>query len=607
MITSNLRKRANFRIAAALLFAACSLFVIFSPRTSAEDGFGLPTIEVFSVKFSLSTDKIREGDQFAVIAEFNLPAKGDIYKDSISFAWTELGGARMLRVDYPPSKSLPDPAKPGATREAFEGKFAVKQVFETTGKAGESIHIRGKFNYQGCIGDQCYFPETRDVEFPVIKIEALLSGEKPVVIEAPAQSSTSQPENEGGGIFKGGKFRWFDLFLAFGFGVLVSFTPCVLPMTPVTSGIILSYSKPGKLNALVSSLIYVFGISIVFGILGAIIGMVGGAAQVAFNSVYVRGAIAVVFVALALSMFGLYEIKLPNALTSKAQELGGKTRKNFLGLFALGMVSAFVLSPCVAGPAAFILIWIATTGDFLLGFLMMFLLAWGMGVLLILAGTFTSLVPRSGPWMDKVKAIFGIIMLLAALYFIWPYIPHSVFFFGIAGVAVLGSVLLKCWAKMLPGSGAGPRVWRGVGFALVLVGLLFAASGVLLFFNYDLLGVKTDSIFTTGGKKAVEEALSSGKPVVVDYWADWCVSCRQMDVTVFKDRRIREEMNRFVAIRVDLSTAEPDEKELMKEQGVPALPRLVIFDSQGKMVQNLSEGDFGGSADRLLEILKQVK
>ena len=590
------------------LAAAVAVFIL-QARVTAEDGESpsLVGMVYFPAKISLSTEKVREGDQFAAIAEFKLGEGADLYKDATYFKWTELKGVKEVRVDYPKGIMVPDAEHEGQQTVAFTGEFAIKQVFQVTGKAGEQVVVKGVLHDRGCVGNSCYMPETQAVEFPAMTIEELPAGAQATVIEAPAESGTgvAAPEKEEGGIFKGGKFRWFDLCLAFGFGVLISFTPCVLPMTPITSGIILSYSKPGRLSAFFSSLIYVFGIAVVFGILGAIMGMVGGAAQTAFNSIYVRGIVAAIFLALALSMFGLYEIKVPGSITTKAQALGGKTRKNLAGLFLLGMISAFVLSPCVAGPTAFILIWIATTGDYLLGFLMMFLMAWGMGLLLIAAGTFTSLVPRSGPWMDKVKVIFGMVMLWGALYFIWPYVSNQVFLFGIGGVCISGSILLGCWKKIA--EGGGTLGWRLAGVFLVLAALFLILCGALIYLGTDLLGVEGARVFTPGSTKEVEQALAEHKVVVVDYWATWCLSCKELDKTVFKDARIREEMKRFAAIRVDLSESSKEKEALMKKHKVPALPRIVIFDSKGEEVYNLSEDDFGKSADRLLEILKKVK
>jgi len=615
MITSNLRKRANVRTAAVLLFAACSIFVIAFPRTSAEDGMGLPAIERFKVSIPPPPNEVRSGDYFEVVAEFDLPEGLHVYRDTTYFEWTEKQGANVVGTVYPVAKPLADPS--GKTTDVLEGKFAVRQVLQATGKASDRIVLKGKLNIQGCDQSQCYPPETRDINFTLKTLEAAPGVQAPPVISEsrPSRGSAvdvrygSPPQKKEGGIFsQGGEFRWFDIILAFLFGILVSFTPCVLPMTPITSGIILAYAKPGKFNAFVASVIYVFAISIVFGVLGVIVGMAGGPVQSVLNSWYARGFIALIFLALALSMFGLFEIGLPSSVTSRAQALGGKTRKNVAGLFLFGIISAFIISPCVAGPTAFILLWIASKGDVLLGFLMMFVMAWGMGLLLIAAGTFTGLIPRSGPWMLYVKTAFGLIMLWAAVYFISPFLPDGVYYLGVGLLLIIGSVFMGGWDALTVESGFGARFRRALGLLMVFLGLFIGLGGLIkvtgLIYNYrqTTQSPAVSDPFTNGTKEDLDAALSSGQPVVLDFSASWCTLCKELEDYTFSDARVVEELKRFKAIRVDFDK----ETELVKRYNVPGPPRVAIFGSDGKERADLSFNGFK-SADELLEILKRVK
>jgi len=288
--------------------------------------------------------------------------------------------------------------------------------------------------------------------------------------------------------------------------------------------------------------------------------------------------------------------------------LGGKTRKNIVGLFLFGIVSAFIISPCVAGPTAFILLWIASKGDVLLGFLMMFVMAWGMGALLILAGTFTGLIPRSGAWMLYVKTAFGIIMLGAAMYFISPFLPDGAYYLGLGLLLIVGSVFMGGWDALTVESGFGARFRRALGLVMVFLGLFLGLGGLIrvtgLIYNYRQTAQSpaVADPFTSGTKADLDAALASGRPVVLDFSASWCTLCKELDDYTFSDSRVIGELKRFKAIRVDFDK----EAELVKRYNVPGPPRVVIFGADGKERTDLSFNGFK-SADEFLEILKQVK
>jgi thiol:disulfide interchange protein DsbD len=350
----------------------------------------------------------------------------------------------------------------------------------------------------------------------------------------------------------------------------------------------------------------VLGLSVVFAVVGCVIAFVGGSVQSVINSIYVRAFIALIFVALSLSMFGLYQIGLPSSVTTKMQDLGQKTRKNLIGLFALGMLSALIVSPCGGPIILAVLVRIGEIGSISIGFLMMILLAWGMGLLLVAAGTFPNLVPRSGMWMEKVKVIFGFLLLWGALYYISPYIAEGVYYIGIALLAVFGSVFLGCWDGITAESGLAQRILRAVGILLILMAIFFGFQGVAELTGAGFTGSqsaaeKVDPL-TNGDEANVAAAIGAGKPVLLDFWAKWCAYCNDLDKYTYSDPRVVAELARFRAFRIDFDK----QHALNDKYAVKLPPKVVIIDSDGKIREDLSFTGFK-NADELLAILKQVK
>jgi thiol:disulfide interchange protein DsbD len=239
---------------------------------------------------------------------------------------------------------------------------------------------------------------------------------------------------------------------------------------------------------------------------------------------------------------------------------------------------------------------------------MMFLMAWGMGLLLILAGTFTGVIPRSGMWMNYVKTAFGVIMLWGALYFFSPFMPDGVYHLAVGVLLVAGSVFMGGWDSITAESGVGARLRRAVGLLMVLGGVILVFSGAMAIFDINLAGYGAENRaeagdpFVDGTAADLEAALASGEPVVLDFSAPWCALCRELEHETFSDPRVVEELKRFRAIKVNFD----DEAELVERYKVPGPPRLIFFDSGGRELERLSFNGFK-DADAFLEILRQVK
>jgi len=558
---------------------------------AAGEGFEEP----FQVSSAVSAREVAAGGEFDLKVTFKLGLGVHLYKHRITFNWQELHGARQQEVILPPGKTIKDPfaGQPGAVTEAYEDSVEVAVRFVATGKAGDTIRIKGTVRYQGCTDEQCYLPQKQAIEHELTTVAAAAPAPPPAAAattagaeEAPTPTAVS---------LSWGDF-WLFLGLAFLAGLGLSLTPCVYPMIPITVAIVGGGGQErSKVQAVARSAIYVLGISITYSVLGIFVATLGGAARTALQSPYVLVPVAGVFVVLALSMFDVITIQTPGSVGGLADTLSGKT-KGIIGILLLGIVSGLVAGPCVAAPLAGVLIRIAQTGSKLLGFWSMFVLAWGMGVILLVAGSSTGLLPKAGAWMIWVKKLFGFGLLWAAFYFLKPVIGMHYYYLGTVGVLLGGAVFLGCLDSLPPESGFAERAKRMLGLFAI-----FAAAG----FAYAGLCERREvAAWAAGDPEAVEAALESGQPVLLDFYADWCAPCQEMDDKTFSDPRVVTELRRFRTLKINVD--KPENRQLISRFGVFGPPTVVLFDSDGTERKDLSFAGFK-APDAVLRLLKQVK
>ena len=404
----------------------------------------------------------------------------------------------------------------------------------------------------------------------------------------------------------------------FGLGLLLTFTPCVLPMIPILSSIIAGEGRGlDKRRAAVLSASYVLGMAVAYAAAGIAAAYSGGLIAAALQNPWVLGAFAAVFVWLALSMFGLYEISLPgflhHRLASAHQRLRGG---RIASVAAMGALSAVIVSPCVAAPLAGALLYISQTRDVALGGAALFSMALGMGVPLMIVGVSEgALLPKAGPWMKAVKNFFGLLLLAVAIWIVSPVLP--------------GAAVLLAWAALLIGTGVflraidrlpvrAPASWRlgkaaGVmalvaGLAL-LVGALAGSRDPLrplagLVGNGAPAGnvqfQRVNSLADLG--KALE---SPGRPVMLDFYADWCVSCKEMEAFTFSDARVRAKFDRMLLLQADVTANTDEHKALLKRFSLFGPPGIVFFDAEGREIRGLRVIGYQ-DAGRFLKTLDQA-
>lgn len=388
---------------------------------------------------------------------------------------------------------------------------------------------------------------------------------------------------------------WAALPILFAAGVLTSLTPCVYPLIPITVSVFGARGKAssrGKAAAL--STTYVLGIATMYSGLGVLAAASGKAFGSFMGNPWVVGVFALMMLAFALSMFGLYEIRLPSSLQTRLSTLGGI---GFGSAFVMGLVAGIIAAPCTGPVLGAVLTFVATTGDLWVGFWLLFAFALGMGLLFFVLGTFSVSLPKSGAWMDAVKTVLGVALVLVALSFVRPLLPRApevafspLWLAVLAGALVVAAVLMGTIHKSFY-EGAGLKT-----FGLVLLVGAFAVrfGWVVEPHVADVVVVGADGEVATVGRvdwmydepAAIARAKAEGKHVLVDFYADWCTACVELDKHTFTDRNVRRVMSeKFIALKVD-GTEDTDEViALHKKYGVVGMPLLIVLDGEGRRLE----------------------
>ncbi|MEY4547542.1 MAG: thiol:disulfide interchange protein DsbD [Pseudomonadota bacterium] len=401
----------------------------------------------------------------------------------------------------------------------------------------------------------------------------------------------------------------YATFGAFVSGLLVSFTPCVYPMVAVTVSVFGARSVKSRFEGFLLSAAFVAGIVAVFVPLGVVAGITGGVFGALLSSPWVIVSLSVLFLAMAASMFGAFELDLPAGLKNRLASSGGS---GFWGALVLGMICGPIAAPCTGPFLTGILAWITQTQSAALGAGLMAAFALGLGVPFFLVGTFAMQLPKSGRWMMHVKSVMGLVLVVVALYFLSTAFPvlssvartSLAFRIGCALVVLLG-LGLGAIHKSFEGSSAGTRISKGLG-------VLLSTGGAFLLLMATMKPERTlawelpvaDGVLGPLTAPARKRALEESRPLLVDFTAAWCVACKEMEKHTFTDERVQQEAGRFIAVRVDVTDDEdPRVKATTQEHAVRGLPTVILFNSDGgeavRFTQQVEAAEFLSGLERV--------
>ncbi|WP_455380628.1 protein-disulfide reductase DsbD [Acidihalobacter prosperus] len=562
-------------------------------------------------KFSLQT-----GPNGNLIAHWYITPGYHLYRDQIKFKLEKGKGLSLGKIRLPHGKSvnLPVLGQTLVYDHPFSVQLPVKRTSEATQKG--TLQVR----YQGCADKGiCYAPITKQVAFTLKPGQGAGStanhvktqGSGPPNSQGSSLSSTNEQDKLA--YFLLHKPLWMSLGLFFLLGLGLAFTPCIFPLFPILSGIIIGQREtPSTGRTFVLSLIYVLAMAFTYTAVGVIVGLTGASIQAWFQNPWVLSAFAGIFVVLSLSMFGFYDLQMPAFIQSRLTEISNRQQGgSLIGVGVMGFLSALIVGPCVTAPLVATLIVIANTGNAVLGGLSLFSLSMGMGLPLLLICTACGrFLPKAGPWMDKIKYAFGVLMLGVAIWMLARFIPawSTALLTGL--LLVTSGVYMGAFDSVNKEASGWLKLWKGFGIVfalwggLIFVGLASGGNSVFEPLSALFQGSNTsNSPVSVSGQanslsftpiksnKALTHALkvahNKGKPVMIDYYASWCVDCKELDAETFSNPKVQQALAGFTLLQVNVTADSTTDKALLKRFNLFGPPGVIFFNAHGQQLHQL--------------------
>lgn len=491
--------------------------------------------------------------------------------------------------------------------EIYEGQLQLRLPLPPTAGA-TSLQL----NYQGCAdAGLCYPPQSRTVTLAAaadgklsaasLQEEAADEVASPAVASAAPHAETAPDEGQRieAALKSGSLLSIIAVFLVG--GLLLSFTPCVLPMVPILSSIIVGQGPVTRWRSFLLAVSYSLGMALVYTAFGVVAGLLGEGLAAALQNPWVLGAFALLLVGLSLSMFGVYQLQMPGFIQSKVNDAAGSLPGGkMVGVFVMGGLSALIVGPCVAAPLAGALVFISQTKNVVIGGVALFSLACGMSVPLLLVGLSAgSLLPRAGVWMEKVKSCFGVMLLAVALWLVSPVLPGRVLMLIIGAALMVGAVYLRLLDALPPGASGWQRFGKGMALLVALLGVtqvIGALSGgeQPLQPLQHLLAARSGSMTPQTSAlafrrvKTLQElqrvVAEAGKPVMLDVYADWCVACKELEHLTFRHAKVQPHLQNMTLVQADVTANSAEDKALLKHFGLFGPPGVIFFNAHGSEV-----------------------
>lgn len=607
-----------------------SYLLIFSSLTYGEEGD-----KILEAKLLSSVEKLapESGNRVAVELQIHKPwhinanITADEFLIPTVIEFNPVKGVDFGKIEYPDAeeKTFEFSEKPVLV---YEGNLYAYCTASVAGElAGKEITISGVVSYQACNDETCLAPDK--VEFsqtlPVAAIgEAAKGINENLFGEAarPAAPQMEEAENAAGGDVLTQTIESKGLFLAFlGIfvaGLALNLTPCIYPLIPITISYFGGQAGGKKGSLFMLSLMYVLGMAITYSVLGVFAALSGSILGAWLQNPLVLIFIAAVMVALALSMFGLYEIRVPTSLSNFA----GQSKRGYFGTLFMGLTVGIIAAPCIGPFVLGLLTYVGKKGDPVMGFLMFFVLALGLGVPFIFLAVFSGAankMPRSGGWMIWVRKIFGFILIGMALYFLNPLFENNLWYYTILGITALVAGIYLAWIDTTQGRGgkAFPVVKNLVGIIFILAGAYFWVNSVEAYVDERLQEfgktargsenlTANEVAWEQYSENILQSARDSGKPVMIDFYADWCIPCKELDKFTFTNNQVVALSKNFVMVKADLTKPEsPQVRAVQEKYSIKGVPTLVFISSNGQEVPSARVVSYV-KADKFLTIMGSV-
>lgn len=499
-----------------------------------------------------------------------------LYRDKFKFSIENNG--ELGTVEFPPATLKQDPnlgETPVYTQASLEIPLPLKNV-DTTKPVTLIV------TYQGCAeSGLCYPPLSKTVE--------LILGQTHLL-----ETTLSEQDRVTQIFFK--KNLLYTIIMFFGFGLLLAFTPCVFPMIPILSSLIVGQGQTvTPARAFSISLAYVLAVSVTYTLAGIFAGLAGQNLQIILQQPWVLLSFALLFVILALSMFGFYELQLPSRWQTHLTHLSNQQQGgSLLGAVIMGFLSALIVGPCVAAPLAGALLYISQTKDAILGGLALFFMSLGMGIPLLLIGISAGqLLPKAGVWMNPVKAIFGVILLAVAIWTIRNLFAGQIVMLLWATLLIISAIYLGALEPLKENSSNWRKLWKGLGFILLIYGIVLmvgAAQGRVDIFqplgrsheNTQAAVLFKPIKDLTELEQTLAAVQTQNKPILLDVYADWCVSCQELEKITFVDPAVQKQLAKMVLLRIDVTANSAQDQALYQHFGLYGPPVLLFFAPNGQ-------------------------
>lgn len=560
---------------------------------------------------------------------FNFSASTKDYQ-TIVLRWQIAPGYYLYRKQFkisvikPTGLKLPPPVLPlnfdakkipsVGTINVYSGNIFIIQPVLSTKQELVTLHV----HYQGCSsGGFCYPPVTKAVTVNMQsgygKKTQGVNVNTPINTEdIQAHQPTTQPPQSRIEKLLTQQRGWQTIIGFFIFGMLIAFTPCVLPMVPILSGIIVGQGKISHTRSFLLSLAYVLGMAITYAIAGVLFGYIGGSLQAAFQKPWLIILFTLIFIAMALSLFDLYDIRLPASLQSKLAKAGQhQNHSKLIGVFLMGVFSTLVLSPCVTAPLVAVLAYISQSGNAGIGGIALFSMGLGMGAPLLLIGAFgPKLLPHTGQWMIAIKHFLGVLLLAIAIWMLARLLPPQIIMLLWAALIIGCGISL---GALTTSQGHWQHTKKAIGIILFIYGIIIGIGA--WFGNTDpLQPLQQGPAATNNAKlkfttvKSIDDVYAQlkrkknkGRPVLLDFYAKWCVACHEMDRRTFNQPKTIEALKNYVLLRADITKNDMTDKLLMQHFHVVAPPTIIFYNAKHQQAKQAIVGFV--DADTLLKRL----